>query len=448
MVSILGALRQVKDDLPRLLTDHVVACVKEQTDFKWRDRLLDPATTLLLFVLQVLHQNTAITHLPHLSGLHFSAAAYCQARVRLPLSLLQNLCSRVASSLVESAGAACRWRDHRVWHIDGSSFSMPDTDGLRDHFGLAPRQQQGCGFPVATLMMLCDAAGFVVKTLALPLRTHDASQVRAMQGAMAPGDVLVGDRAYCSYAHLALLLTRNLHGVFRMHQRQIISFRPGRRCARQCPKHQRRGRPTSQWVQCLGRHDQLVRWFKPGQRPDWMNQEDYAALPPSLLLRELRYPVRHKGFRSKVITLVTTLADSNTYPAAELAEQYLGRWQIELNFRHLKTTMKMETLKCKTIEGVKKELAAYVIVYNLVRIVMLQAAARQGVPLSRVSFVDALRWLQTTRGAGPLIDLVIHPARPGRVEPRVIKRRQKPYKLMNRPRPELKQNLKGQRLAA
>lgn len=441
MVSITNALGQVKDDLSQMLSRHVVQCVAQQKDYKWRDRLLEPATTILLFVTQVLHGNTAITHLRHLSGMNFSATAYCKARMRLPLSLLWKLCSRVTEDLTRSSGDAVRWHGHRVWHVDGSSFSMPDTDELREHFGQPGAQKKGCGFPVATLMVLCDAAGFVVKALSLPLRTHEASQVRPMHEAMEAGDVMVGDRGFCSYTHLALLFCRSMHGLFRMHQRQIVSFRPGRRPARSAAKRSRRGAPSSRWLRRLGRRDQLVRWFKPAQRPKWMSRRDYDSLPASLVLRELRYHVDRKGFRSKEITLVTTLVDSKKYPAAELAEQYLVRWDIELNFRHLKITMKMKVLKCKTVAGVNKELAMFILVYNLVRLVMLRASQRQQVPLSRISFIDALRWLQQSRGVAELIDLMVNPWRPGRIEPRVIKRRMKEYPLMKRPRDELRQDL-------
>jgi hypothetical protein len=371
--------------------------------------------------------------------------------MRLPLALLEHLFAAVTRELrfeSDDAGGACRWRGHRVWRGDGSGFSMPDTPELRAHFGQPAGQRQGCGFPTATLLVLCDAAGFVVRTLTAPLYTHDASQVAHLYDAMERGDVLVYDRAACSFAQLALLLTGNLHAIFRVHQKQIVSFRPGRKHARRLPGDRRTGQPKSQWLKRLGRHDQLVRWFKPRQRPDWMTPAHYDALPDSLVLRELRYHVRRQGFRSKTITLVATLLDPRKYPAQELAEQYRGRWRVEVDLRHLKQTMKMDTLKCRTVHGVLKELAVFVLVYNLVRLVMLHAAQQQKVPPERVSFIDALRRLCAARAAGGSIDLIVNPTRPGRVEPRVIKRRMKEYPLMKRPREELRQMLLSGRLAA
>ncbi len=448
MVTIASAVRQVKADLPQLITHHVHAALAEETDFTWRDRCLNPVATILLFVIQITHGNTAIEHLRHLAAMTVSASAYCQARMRLPLKLLERTYQSITGQLLQASDDDCRWRGHRVWRGDASSFSMPDTPELRAHFGQPTGQAEGCGFPVATLLTLCNAAGFMAKTLALPLHTHDASHATFLHASMQPGDVVVYDRAGCSFAHLALLFQQNLHAIFRMHQKQIVNFRPGRKHAKQSPKRQRRGRPTSQWLKRLGRCDQLVRWFKPTRRPKWMTQEEYEALPDSLVLRELCYAVDRKGFRSKRITLVTTLLDPEQYPAAELAEQYFGRWEIELNFRHLKQTMKMDVLKCETVDGVLKELAIFTLVYNLVRLVMLRAAARQKVPLDRISFVDALRWLCATHDTNVLIDLVVNPRRPGRAEPRVIKRRMKEYPLMTRPRARLRQEMLSKGLTA
>ena len=151
------------------------------------------------------------------------------------------------------------------------------------------------------------------------------------------------------------------------------------------------------------------------------------------------------GFRTRTVTLVTTLLDGEAYPLAAMAELYGARWRVELNLRHLKTTMKMDVLKCKTVEGVLKELTAYAIVYNLVRVVMVEVARRQGVDVERISFVDALRWLAQARPGEELPELVVNPERPGRYEPRVRKRRPKQYPLMTKPRSELRNALLNQR---
>jgi hypothetical protein len=450
VTTVAAALAQVKDDLPPMIERHVMEYLAQHPDWDWRQRLLDPLTTTLLFTTQVLHGNTAITHLPHLSGMNFTATAYCNARARLPLALLQAVSDGITGELLPQSDD-CRWRGHRMWNGDASSFSMPDTPELQAHFGHPSAQRPGCSFPVSTMLTTCNAAGFITQAKALPLRTHEASQIDQLHDSLEPGDVLVYDRAACSYVHLCLILQRNLHAIFRMHQKRIVSFHPRRKHAGQCDKKKRVGKPKSQWLCRLGKSDQLVRWFKPRTKPRWMTQEAYDALPSELVVRELRYRVRRRGFRTRTITLVTTLLDPEKYPAKELAEQYLGRWEIEINFRHLKTTMGMDVLKCKTVEGVLKELAVYVLVYNLVRLVMLRAAGRQKVPPDRISFVDALRWLRDARDSDDpeaMLDLIVNPKRPGRVEPRVVKRRPKKYPLMTRPRQELRQALITERLAA
>jgi hypothetical protein len=197
----------------------------------------------------------------------------------------------------------------------------------------------------------------------------------------------------------------------------------------------------------FGVTDQLVEWFKPMQKPRWMGREKYRTLPESLTLRELKYRVGRKGFRTETVTLVTTLLDAEVYTAKALAELYGVRWRVEVNLRHLKQTMKMDVLKCGTVEGVLKELTIYAIVYNLVRVVMIEAAARQGVDVERISFIDAYRWLCELK-ADDLPELVVNPLRPGRFEPRVKKRRPKQYDLMRKRRSELRKQLEDQDIAA
>ena len=208
------------------------------------------------------------------------------------------------------------------------------------------------------------------------------------------------------------------------------------------------GLPRSRWIKRLGRRDQLVEYFKPKSRPKWMGVEEYAALPDSMMVREVRFNITHRGCRTRVITLVTTLLDPDRYPARELAALYETRWRVETNLRHLKQTMRMDVLRTKTVEGVNKELAMFALAYNLVRLVMLEAAKRQKVPVERISFIDALRWLCHTEPGQPLCNLIVRPDRPHRLEPRVRKRRPKQYPLMKRPRDELRKALLQNRVAA
>ncbi len=174
-----------------------------------------------------------------------------------------------------------------------------------------------------------------------------------------------------------------------------------------------------------------------------MSAAQFATLPNEIVLRELRYQVHQKGFRTKVMTLSTTLLDADIYSLPELADLYRRRWEQETNFGHVKTTMKMETLKCQTVDGVLRELHVFALIYNLIRQVMIQAAKQQDVPINRIRFIDALRWLDAAQPGDELSKLVVLPDRPHRYEPRVRKRRPKKYKLMNKPRCQLKKELTG-----
>jgi Transposase DDE domain len=389
--SIHAALRRVQGEVARVLDAGQIAAICREAGYHFRRRILDPVTTIQLFIVQILNGNLAIGRLRDFSTRDFSDVAYCRARGRLPLKVLQILLQRVANAFRPTTDDYGRWHGHRTFHVDGSSFSMPDTPGLQRAFGQPGGQLPGCGFPVAHLLTLFHAGtGFLLKVLAAPLRTHDMSQVAHIHPELQEGDVLVADRGYCSYVHFALLLDRKLHGLFRAHQKLIVNFRLGRPCNGPGSGRRRAGLPNSCWLRRLGVGDQIVEHFKPTKCPDWMSEVDFAALPPSLTLRELRYRVERRGCRTRNVTLVTTLLDVHQYPAQDLAELYGQRWQVETNLRHLKQTMKMDVLHSKTEAGVLKELTVFALVYNLVRTVMHAAAVRQDVPVDRISFADAL----------------------------------------------------------
>jgi hypothetical protein len=386
-----AALRRIQGEIAQVLDATHIRAVCDEVGYQFRERVLDPVTTIHLFVVQILNGNFAIARLKDFSDRVFSEAAYCNARIRLPLKVLQILLQRVGSAWQPTMNDHGRWHGHRTFHADGSSFSMPDTPELQEKFGQPGNQRHGCGFPVAHLLTLFHAGtGFLLNVLAAPLRTHDMRQVPQLHPELQAGDVLVADRAFCSYAHFALLHARKLHGVFRAHQMLNISFRAHRAYNGPGTGRHRKGLPSSRWLQRLGVQDQLVEYFKPKRCPEWMSETEFAALPAAIILRELRYQVTARGCRTKQVTLVTTLLDPETYPALELAELYGQRWRIESNLRHLKQTMKMDVLHCQTVDGVLKELTMFALVYNLVRSVMHAAALRQEVAVERISFADAL----------------------------------------------------------
>jgi hypothetical protein len=446
-LTITQIVRQFKTDVSKAISAETIEKICGYLEYACRDRVLGPVTTVHVFLLQILHGNTACTALSRLAGVTFSASAYCQARMRLPLALFQDLLERVCDALFPEVHTTGRWYGHRTWHLDGSSYSMSDTRALRAHFGQPSLQAKGCGFPVAHMLALFHAGtGLLLRVVASPMRTHDMRHAATMHPELDEGDILIADRGFASFAHLALLLLRKMHAVFRCHQRQIVSFRVGRKHTKQSKA--RKGLPRSRYVRRLGLHDQLVEYCKPKTKPTWMDRAAFANLPETLLVRELRFTTPQRGYRTREITLVSTLVDPIVYPATALAELYLGRWQIEVNFRHLKTTMGLEVLHCKTVAGVLKEMYMFAITYNLVRLVMLEASRRQNVPRDRISFIDALRWLRDAQPDTILTALVVNPARPDRIEPRVLKRRMKEFDLMTKPRNVLRKALLRKKSAA
>jgi hypothetical protein len=228
----------------------------------------------------------------------------------------------------------------------------------------------------------------------------------------------------------------------------MVAFTPGRPFVR--PSVRRtpavKGVPRSRWLKALGVDDQLVVWLKPKTCPSWLARKTRAARPETLVLREVRYPIDTPGFRTRQITLVTTLVDTEVYRVADLAELYCQRWQVETSLAQLKTTMPLDVLHGKTVPGVLKDLTVFAIVDNLVRMVMCQSAMLQRIGVERISVLDALRWLGGPSTGIPLGALIVNPIRPHRVEPRVKKRRPKSFPFMVKPRQELRQQMVQQEL--
>ena len=442
MVSIAAAVGRIKDELGQVLSREHVAALCRAAGVRWRQRVLDPVTTVYVFILQVLHGNTAMTNLPRLSGVQFTPAAYCQARQRLPLAALRRLLQETGRPLSTAAPAAPargvaadreeRWCGHRTLPVDGSSCSMPDTAALRRRFGLPPGQKPGCGFPVAHLLLLFDAhSGALLDVLVSPWHTHDLRRVAELFGHLQPGDVLLADRGFCAYAGGRCSPTACSAASACSRTRSSTSVRTGRRTrGRGLPKSQRgptKARPAM--------------WFRPQRLSYTMNPAEHAQIPELLVVaKALSRP--QPGFRTQEVTLVTTLLDPQRYPAQKLAELYRTRWQVETQLRELKCTLGLSVLHSRTVAGVEKEIRIFGLVYNLVRALIQQATARQNVPPGRVSFIDALRSLRHRLhppSPPPAAErLHCQPLRPERIEPRYRKRRPPSYPLMTRPRAVLR----------
>jgi hypothetical protein len=445
MATISSALERIKQDYEPFLPAAMIRDACRQVGHRWRERQFDPVATIHLFILQLLNFNTAITHLRHLAKIPVNAASYCKARMRLPLSALQELLRDSAKAMARGQGKSGLWHGLRVWLSDGTSTIAPDTPPLQKQFPQPKDQKKGCGFPQLKILGLIDAfSGLIVEALCFPLYTHEQSKVWKLHPLLGAGDLLVADRGFCSFVHLAMLFSRGIQGLFRMHQHRIVDFRPHRKMRGKGQK----GKPRSRFVKRLGKHDQLVEWVKPTNKPKWMDAEQWMSLPPTLLVRELRYTLQAKGQRTWVVTIATTLLDPALYPTSDIAALYGVRWTVETHFGELKTTLKMRKVKSQTPLGAQKEVAVYCLVYNLVHLVMLQAAARQGVQPDRISFIDTVRWLLSAEAGEQLPALVVNPKRKDRHEPRVVKDRHDSYPRMTRPRANLQKALKNQRKGA
>jgi len=447
MASIQCLLAQIKSELAVVFTEEHLTRVCREAGARWRARTLTPVASIYIFLLQILHRNTAMTDLPRLSGVAFTPSAYCQARQRLPRAALRSLLheSGMALRVKRDGGgdpAGGRWFGHRTWFVDGSSCSMPDTPALQLAFGLPPGQKRGCGFPVAHLLVLFDvASGALLNVLISTWRTNDFKRAAELHPDLQRGDVLVADRGFCSYTHLAQLHQRGAAAVFRLRATHSVNYRPTRPAAA-------RGRLECERLARCGRRDQLVLWRQPAYVSRTQTAQEHAELPAHLIVRERSYAIRQPGFRTHAVPLVTTLLDPERYPAAALADLYRSRWQAETNLRHLKQTLGLAALHSRTVAGVEKEILVFGIVYNLVQSRRAVAGNQQRVPRERISFVDAWRRLRWPLPAETPPELWVCPLRPNRSEPRYRKRRPPSYPLMTRPRAALRGEMGGRHDAA
>ena len=401
---------------------------------QYRERLYPPLRTLGLFIGQALSADGAcldavIRNLSERNGrgapeCSLNTGPYCKARRRLPFGLIVALLRAIARRLERMQPTGWRWQGRSVKLLDGTTVSMPDTPANQKAFPQNPAQQPGLGFPLARLVAIVSlGTGAVLDWAMGACQGQDTSEqalFRQLLGALDPGDVVLADGLYCTYWMLATLKARSVDVLMHQHVRRDCDFRRGKR---------------------QGRGDHIVQWMRP-QRPSWMDKQTYAAMPESLDVREVKINGR---------VLVTTLLDPRLAPATELDRFYGSRWNIEVDLRSIKAEMGMDILRCKSPDMIRKEVAVHLLAYTLVRAVMAQAASLGQVLARALSFKGATQVLnayhqQLRQSAGARIRIMtahvlgaiamLHLQwRPGRVEPRAIKRRPKPHRLLLVPRP-------------
>ena len=443
MASIRTRLIRVKGDRESLIDAEAVTRACRDAGHHWRRRRLDPLRTLQLFATQIAHGNTAIAHLVRLAGGGFSESAYCQARARLPVvaihAAFDAFNARLDAARVQRDGL---WRGHRVVLIDGTGVSTPDSPALRALFGTASGCAEGCGLPLMRVLAAIDAYDGRLRALHLaPARTHDARHAHDLHPALESGDVVVGDRGLCAYTLMALLISTGCHGVFRVASTREMPF-PARVGPRRRRTYNRHRVHEPVLMELISRDDQVVEVLKPRNRPRYLSPETFAAIPGKMIVRAVRYRTGGPGVRAREVTLLSTLTDSVAYPAEALAALYHMRWRVEVGLRDLKRTLGMDRLKCRSVEGVKRELLMFALIYNAVCRVRVVAARESGIEPTRMSFVDALRAMQIARPRLVITlarppTLKVWPERHPRAHPRALKRPHSDFRTMKRPRTEL-----------
>ena len=337
-----------------LLSESVIGEALKELKIKYKQRLFDQFVTLWAFLSQVLDtdktcHNAVSKIIAYLTGEGVEipstdTSAYCQARSRLPEELLEKLFNQTAQNIEQRVTKEHLWCGRNVKVIDGSTVCMPDTIENQKAYPQPKTQKPGCG-PIAKIGVIFSLATGAALALAIDvLNTHDINLARKLYQFLNPLDILLGDRAFCAYADMVAIKKLDVDVVFRKHQTRNTSMRKGK---------------------LVGDCDKLVTWYKPKKCPKALNKDEFDAWPQTLVVREIYYYIFIPGFRTQQVSLITTLLDKKTYSTLEIVRLYGKRWNVELDLKHLKTTLGMDILRCKTPSMVRKEIYAYLLAYNL-----------------------------------------------------------------------------------
>jgi len=420
------------------LTSPELLDAMESTLPEHRERLFPPTETLSMFLAQALKPDRSCQAIVNeaavkrlqggLPPCSTRTGAYCRARQRLPASMLSSLARHTGSLVSAQAHATWLWNGSRVRLVDGTTVTLPDTVANQAAYPQQGGQKPGLGFPICRLVAItCLSTGAVLNAAIGRFKGKGSCEqtlLRTLLDTLESGDLLLGDAFYGTYFLLAELQSRQVDALFEQYgsRRRLTDF--------------------SQGVK-LGNRDHLVTLTKPKARPDWMTLEQYLAAPESLVIRELEVGGK---------LLITSLTCPASIPKQALKTLYTSRWQVELDIRNIKTTLGMETLSCKTPQMAAKEIWVYLLAYNLIRLLMAQSALLADILPRTISFKHALQlWLgwQPTDETAAIPGLLLLVAeqtvgnRPGRIEPRAVKRRPKPYPLLTKTRAEAKVDIKN-----
>lgn len=411
------------------------------------------ATTLWAFLGQVLQdgkmaacQSAVAGVIAHRQLLGLSVPTedtgdYCRARAKLNEHALHQLSCAVAEKTEAEADSQWLFKGRHAKLVDGFTFTMPDTPKNQTEYPQPESQKPGIGFPIARCVAIISLATACVLDLAIgPYAgkgTGETGLLRQLMGGFSKGDIAVFDRYYCAFTVIAAMLSSGVDVCCRKHQLRKSDFRRGKR---------------------LGKYDHLIVWKRP-QKPRWMDEATYQSVPEEITLREIKFTISQPGFRDKSFIVITTLTDPTEYPKEEIAELYGFRWNVELDIRSIKSNLNLDHVRCKSPEMVRRELWTTLLAYNLIRSTAAAAAMLHDILPRQLSFTSTVQfvlqeWKQISKGELTEANLVAFNKmmlkgiagclvgnRPGRIEPRVVKKRPKTYKLMTKPRAVLKQEL-------
>ena len=365
------------------------------------------------------------------------SSAFCMARAKLPVLWLRGLWWKMARALSDSTPYLPGCHGRRVLVVDGTSVNAPDTRLNQAEWPQPKSQKPGCGFPLINILgIFCLSSGALLRAAHGHYKTSEAWMFAILRRFLRKDDIVVADRGFWSFANLAFLVLRGVDMVVRTRYADRVDWSKGK---------------------SLGKDDRLITMKRPADRDASrvMSTRMWHRLPKEITVRQVRAKVAVAGFRTKEILITTTLLDPLKWPVETLVALYVRRWRVELYFDDIKTTMHAASMRCQSPAMVRRELLMHAIAYNLIRKVMLKSALQEGVALDQMSFkgtLDTVRhWQHNTAAQSSarereatreaMLDLCaadLLPLRPGRCEPRVLKRRPKPYQSMTRPRKEMR----------
>jgi len=423
-----------------LLTSDAMLEKVEELLPEHRERLYPPTECLSMFLAQTMSADRSCQNAVNQAALQRLAGGlstsstytggYCRARQRLPLSMITHLTRYLGEQISHQSPDKWHWQGRQVRIIDGTTVTMPDTQSNQATFPQQRGQQPGLGFPICRIVgITCLASGALLNAAVGRFNgkgSDEQTLLRTMTDTFQAGDIIMGDAFFATYFFMAAMQARGIDILMEQQgaRKRTTDFRCGHK---------------------LGERDHLIVIDKPKVRPYWISEADYHTAPDSITVRELKAGGK---------VMVTTMTCHKSYPKNRLKALYQRRWDIELDIRHIKETMGMNVLSCKTPEMALKEIWTYLLAYNLIRLMMAQSALLADISPRQISFKHCLQlWLYYMQYSQGLDDkkLVLLfqmmaqqrvANRPGRIEPRAVKRRPKAFSLLTRPRDEAREQVR------